>query len=357
MVRFLKSTCDDFETSDEMERYLFTEKVLALAHIVESACLALAMLAEAGVSPYAKAYVWHLFLAASLSLVFSSTRDAIYSVRHFFAAQTSSGRAATRSENGKLEGSVGGQIHMFSAVTMAVGSLSLLNASIIAMLTNGDSAIESCRRQLSLGFALHFVGAAGNNLAINCSLHYAQNTRVLLTFQHVIGSAALFLTSLLMLPSLDYSTENVVHKTIVTVSASLGAILAVFSAVMFYFHSVAYSWLQREFFDRKLYEGRLTEEAVIQARKQSELEKRGYLRRLRDAIVWRKEATRNRDEDACKERGSRNELEALIEDSSYHQDTDAPTITPEYSLSNASSWSGDEVGGLHVRNRFENIDS
>lgn len=267
-----------------MDRFLRTERAIATLHIPASLCLAVGTLAEANVLPYMAKNMWQLILVSSLFLFVANARDANGCVRDFFITDSVKAIIGNKHLVRKVHHDVEGQMHMFAAVTMTLGSLSLFNASVIALVHTASADMENCRRQYALAFGLHLIGAAGNNIATDKAMQEVNATRVLLSFQNVITSAAYGISAILLLPSMQFAQDNVVHQLALTVSTTVGGTMAVLSAVMQYFHTLAYSHTQLDYFIR-------TQSMMMQHNSGMSAsiptDDRGYVRRLTDVIRTR----------------------------------------------------------------------
>lgn len=361
MVRFLRSTCNGFETRDELDRFLLVEQLVALLHIPAAMCLAIGALAGAGIVPYASAYKSHLLLAASLFLVVCNARDANECVRNFFLSERNHERDGVYYPMKNLRGTVEDQMHMFAAVMMTLASLSLFNSSLIALIEPGTSQSVTSKRQYALAFCLYLVGAAGNNFVSESVFPLARYTRALLSFQNVICSASFGVSGFLMLPSLSRAQENTPHTTVVTVSVTLGSLLAVLSAAMQYFYMSSVARVHVEIFERKLHEEEL--QKTFQVKQEQSESRRGYLCRLRDAIktkgkslMWRQvnHVGNGQEVDGHGQLRTGSVRETDINPSLRNPDGyDDSSFNSGHTLSDSSSWSeADEAPRLQEEHRF-----
>lgn len=173
-------------------------------------------------------------------------------------------------------------MEIFAALLMTVGSLSVFNSSLVALMSPSGSDRVTSRRQYALGFCLNLVGAAANNLQTQNDLDVGHQTGVLVSFQNVICCAAFSMSGLLMLPKLSEIEENSFLQSSLTIFVTLGSTLMVMSAVIHYFHTLALAWAHVRTFVRTSEEEKLICGDI--ASDERDAAKHGYFRRLRDAI-------------------------------------------------------------------------
>lgn len=362
MVRLLKSSIHTLQDRDALEEFARAETVFALAHIPSSFCLAIGVLSETNVVSFASSYSWHLVLLASLYMLIAHCRDVNYSSRRFFISIGDlNEKEQRRSDLDKLHGTAGGQMQMLASMTMAVGSLSLVNSAILGLVQKSASPSETCARQFALGFSFLFLGSAGNNIGTESWLNQEHSTRLLLSFLHVVGSAALSVSALISLPSLLQKSPKAIHQTLVTALSSTGAFCVCLSAVMYYFHTLASCAVQRE-----LSKQQTLEKAIVVSSKEgvaaTPAEEAGYLRRLRNAIESKRKAFRWQRVPTPEAAGQRRvtfgqDIESVpADDSSYHYGSGEATDTSRESLSNSSSWSGGEEEQPGPRDQREDLE-
>ncbi|CDF39126.1 unnamed protein product [Chondrus crispus] len=356
MVRFLRSTISDFETREELQRFLIIERLLAVLHIPASICLALGSLAEVDVVPYASEWQPWLMLAASLFLVISNSREANECIRTVFLPAR---QKAIYSDREKAEPIVGGQMHMFAAVMMALGSLSLFNSCLIALSAPQEKENVLSKRQHAMAFCFFLVGSAGNNLAIEKAPRVTQFTRGMLTFQNVLCSASFGISALLMLPCFKLVQGAVFHQNALTASTALGSFFAVLSAMMHYFHTIALAWAHIEVFERKNYEEEVREQALVSREQEP---KPGYIRRFRDAFtsgksIFGRQGNQQSPAVDKREKGPLGHVDVsssdLDDDILGHDDYDGSSLSLTGSLSESSRWSGSEQHPIQSSERVE----
>lgn len=265
MVRFLKSTYEIFENAKDFDRYLLVERLTALAYIPASICLALGALGTSGVVPYTAAHEWAFFLAAGIYLALANGRDLNHSIRCLFLTTRSplyqsnmrrrhhqEPTSYSPSAN-ELRSGVSAQMQMGAAIALTIGSLSLLNASVIALINGKSTESELCHRQFAAAFGMMVIGAAANSASsvnIDNGMDTVSNTRMVVSFQHVVASAAFCVGSVLMLPSMKPSQDGInLQSTIVLVSSLVGSVFIVLSAVINYFHTMAMLWYHEDLFE------------------------------------------------------------------------------------------------------------
>lgn len=269
MVRFLKTMYEKFDNADDLDRYITIERIVAATYIPAASCLAMGALGRSGIVPYATAHEWKLFMCASIYLTLANGRDVNHGIRCFFMLGGTS--APRRMRGGRSWGSrsplgpiglseasigVGAQMQMGAAIALTVGSLSLLNASVIALLAGRGGETELCRRQFAAAFGMMVVGAAANAVGGGQDEPVGEtvaNMRMVVGFQNVVASAALCVGGVLMLPSMKPAETGLELQTsLIIISSLVGSIFTVLSSIMNYFHTVALLWAQEEAFERRI---------------------------------------------------------------------------------------------------------
>lgn len=276
MVRFLRTTCEVFESHDELDRYIIMERLLSLCYMPSSICMAVGSLARCGVIPYAKKQEWLLLLISSVYLTMANGRDLNHSIRCMFLWQYEPpswhGRRSrrerrhrhryrrTRYKYVERNGTgIRAQMQMCAAVTLTIGALSLINASVIALIgRHQQDESELCRRQYAAAFGLMLIGSAANTAgSISNTYEMLQveervtNMRMVVGFQHVIASAAYCVGGVLSLPSMrPIDTSTAFHASLVLASSLVGGAFAVLASVVNLFHTSAFLWWQEEEFEK-----------------------------------------------------------------------------------------------------------
>lgn len=145
-------------------------------------------------------------------------------------------------------------MQMIAAIPLVVGSLSLMNASVIAIMAGKGQESELCRRQFAAAFGMMMIGTAANAAAgINdSSVESVSNMRMIVSFQHVVASAAFCVNGVLTLPSMKPSEDGIAFQTSLTFASSLvGGVFTVLSSIMNFFYSTALLWWQEDVFERE----------------------------------------------------------------------------------------------------------
>eukprot|EP00177_Eucheuma_denticulatum_P001565 GFKZ01002799.1.p1 GENE.GFKZ01002799.1~~GFKZ01002799.1.p1 ORF type:complete len:346 (+),score=21.57 GFKZ01002799.1:126-1163(+) len=230
MARFVRWQRREFDSRVALNRFLVTERTIALVHIPAAVCLAIAMLAEGNVLTLVAQRKWQLIFVSSTYFVVVNGRNAYVNMQRYLIPDKSNRRKTCKaSQKGDHQRSRC-QVQVLSALTMALASLSLLNSSLIGMSPGGGSTVELHLRQLALAFGLFLVGTACNNVAaysvtgLNC-------TGILLGFQNVMGSAAYGATSLLLLLRPSLAKISGAYQLALALSAAAGGLVTTTSAV------------------------------------------------------------------------------------------------------------------------------
>lgn len=288
MVRFLKGFCELFKNENDLDRFIIVEKITAILYIPASVCLALGALGRSGVIPYVASQEWRFFLVASVYLTYANGCDLNRCINSYFLVRSpdSATLKLYAPSIWKLYRGIGVQMQVGSALAMTLGSVSLLNASIIALLHGPATTTELCRRQYALSFAMFLIGSAANNLPMGGFNNELNGTRVLVTFQNIVISATFCVAGILMLPSIGaQDQESDFHNALVVQLSTIGSIVAVISSLMNYFHTLAFIWRQEEFFIRVTHKSAvMLHEEMLEEDRQLHQPKSMY-ERVRDA--WR----------------------------------------------------------------------
>lgn len=271
MVRFLKTMCEVIDDMNDLERYATVERIVAAAYVPSAICLALGSLGRSGVVPYTSAHEWKMFLVTSLYLTIANGRDVNHAIRCLFLTPTTRARQSRRGSGSWFSGTskssggqgpgggMGAQMQMGAAIALTVASLSLLNASVIALMTKQKAETELCRRQYAAAFGIMVIGATANAVGGDRDIgsETVTNMRMVVSFQHVIASAALCVGGVLMLPSMKPAEAGLsLQNSIIVTSSLIGSVFVILSSIMNYFHTTSLLWNQEEAFERDLILGR-----------------------------------------------------------------------------------------------------
>lgn len=264
--------CEVIEDANELDRYIIAERIIAAAYIPSAVCLALGSLGRSGVVPYASAHEWNMLLAGSVYLTIANGRDVNHGIRCLFLSRAVPGFRRSRRGSGSWSSmgatiggggfgpsGVGAQMQMGAAIALTVGSLSLLNATVIGLMNGQKMETELCRRQYAAAFGMMVLGSTANAVGgvRDGGTETVANMRMVVSFQHVIASAAFCVGGVLMLPSMKPVDDGLpLQNSLIVISSLVGSIFLILSSIMNYFHTTALVWCQEEAFERDLLLGR-----------------------------------------------------------------------------------------------------
>lgn len=243
MVRFLKSCFEIIEDQKSLNWFVASEIMLARLHFPVAVCFAIGILAQTGLVPYAATHEWKFILIASLFLTLTNGRDLNHCIRALFQTEPKEDHSVSSFglTTWNDSGSAGGHMQLLSAFALTLGSVSLLNASIIGIARDSDGSFNICRRQFAASFALFLIGSGANNIPVNKKAQSLECTRILVGFQNLLASATLSVASVLMLPGIGGEKMTSSFQLSLTSTLSgIGSILLIMSAIVNYFYTVAY---------------------------------------------------------------------------------------------------------------------
>ncbi|CAN8074259.1 unnamed protein product [Agarophyton chilense] len=249
MVRYLKNWIDVITDQQTLNRFVAVEILLARLHFPVSICFAVGVLAQTGLVPYVAPYEWRLVLIASLFLTITNGRDLHYCIRHFYQSQASEQDTLGSVEivARKHAPDAGGQMQMLGAFALTLGSVSLLNASIIALIRDNPVSYVVSRRQYAASFALFLVGSGANSVLSGDKAQSLESFRVLICFQNLLAAATLCTASVLLLPEIGVEEKmNHFQTSLLTALSCIGSVMLVMSSLVNYFHAVGYCSLHCE---------------------------------------------------------------------------------------------------------------
>ncbi|KAI0564620.1 hypothetical protein FGB62_25g163 [Gracilaria domingensis] len=249
MVRYLKNWIERIEDQKALNRFVTVEILLARLHFPASVCFALGVLAQTGLVPYIAPHEWRLVFIASFFLTIANGRDLIHCIRHFYQAQPT--RNDTLSSlypmvNNEIS-AAGGQMQMFGAFALTLGSVSLLNASIITLVRDSSVSHDVCQQQYAASFALFLIGSGANGVLSSGMPPSLESYRILVSFQNLLAAATLCTASVLLLPDIGVE-DSMSHfqKSLLNILSSFGCMMLVMSSLVHYFHTQGYCTLHHE---------------------------------------------------------------------------------------------------------------
>lgn len=250
MVRFIKSCLDVSADPKVMDKLIASELLIARLYFPVAVCLALGVLARCGLVPYAVPHEWKLFLVASLFLTIANARDLNYCIRSIFHPHSGSPSLDHVLDSARSQNSwgAGSQMQTLAAFAFTLGSVSLLNASLISIIQAQAASNEVSGHQYVVSFVLFFLGSGANNIPVSGKAGNIDIMRMLVSFQNVLANAALCVTSILMLPEIGNGEKNSEFQTSLSVILSgTGSVLLVMSSIVNYFYILEYCSLQYEY--------------------------------------------------------------------------------------------------------------
>ncbi|PXF50173.1 hypothetical protein BWQ96_00333 [Gracilariopsis chorda] len=252
MVRFLRSCFEIIDNKKSLDWFVASEIMLARLHFPIAVCFSIGILAQTGLVPYAAPHEWKFVLIASLFLTLANGRDLNHCIRALFQTEPREEDAVTSLglTTWNDSGSAGGHMQLLSAFALTLGSVSLLNASIIGIARDSEGSSNICRRQFASSFALFLIGSGANNIPVNKKAQRLECTRILVGFQNILASATLSVASVLMLPGIGgEKTTSSFQLSLTSALSGIGSILLIMSSIVNYFYTVAYCTRQCEYLE------------------------------------------------------------------------------------------------------------
>jgi hypothetical protein len=233
------------------------EKSLSMLNVATTALFACGCLSFTPLIPYISRHRWMFFLVASIALVFVNALD-LYTVvnacsnseiddkdRHFEPTRSLRRRYA------RLDSANIFNADVISAALFLLGSIMLLNSSVLAIMNDSDFAVA--RWQFVGAFAIHTVGYACNTLRFHDDALEVIETRNAVVFQMSMSTTLNLIGALANAPGIGCAENDELRATLRSWLHGLAGLIALGGALVNHFHSQAFMTNEEILFAERRY--------------------------------------------------------------------------------------------------------
>lgn len=227
------------ENSSSLRNMTTVEERVSLAYVTTMLVLACGCLSFTALIPYVSSHRWILFLIASTSLVLINVRDLWLVVQLYCSLESSKPKLQSAGQRiPRIAAACILNADTTSATLMLVGSLMLMNSSIIAFLY-GDEGPVACWQFVG-AFAIYTVGYGCNTLRFHDDCLEVMETRNAVVFQMSMSATLNLIGALANVPGIVCSETDELRATLRSWLHGLAGLIAFGGALVNHFHVHAF---------------------------------------------------------------------------------------------------------------------